>query len=231
MAQVHDGHRDRLRKRFTEEGAETFQEHEILELLLFYAIPRKNTNEIAHRLLERFGNLPQVLEATPADLQSVEGMGEHAAFFLSMFPAISRYYGLAKKKEKAIMKDPTDCALYLLDFFVGHAKENVYLLCLDATRNVLACPWVGEGNVNSASVPIRRVVEMALSVNATAVVLAHNHPSGISTPSIEDVATTKRLAIALEAVDVILADHVVVANGQYTSMVKAGRYRPVENVF
>lgn len=230
MASIHEGHRQRLRERFLEEGLDAFQEHEVLELLLFYALPRKNTNEVAHALLRRFGNLPQVLEAGPEELSTVEGMGDVSAAFLNMIPAVMRYYGIAKAKQERCLRSIDACGEYLLDFYKGLTKENVYLLCLDAKCKVLGCLWVGEGNVNSASIPIRRVVELALGVNATSVVLSHNHPSGYATPSMEDVATTKRLSSALSGVDIILTDHIVVADDDFTSMVLSGMYRPVECV-
>lgn len=228
MKQVHEGHRQRLRERFLKEGLDGFQEHEVLELLLFYALPRKDTNELAHKLMERFGNLPQVLEADPKDLKSVEGMGDVAAAFLHMIPAVMRYYGISKAKRDTCLRSIDACGEYVMDFYKGLTKENVYLLCMDAKCKVLGCLWVGEGNVNSATIPIRRVVELALGVNATAVVLTHNHPSGFATPSKEDVATTKRLAVALSSVDVVLADHIVVADDDFTSMVLSGLYRPAE---
>ena len=104
----------------------------------------------------------------------------------------------------------------------------MYLLCLDAKGKVLCCQMVGEGSVNSAGVPIRRVVEIALAANATTVVLAHNHPSGLALPSYEDIATTKRLAVALNAVDITLADHIVVADGDHVSLVQSGYYSSSE---
>ena len=109
-------------------------------------------------------------------------------------------------------------------------NETVFLLCLDAKRKVLCCQMVGEGSVNSASVPVRRVVEMALAANATMVVLAHNHPSGLAMPSYEDIATTKRIAAALDAVEIVLADHIVVADDDFVSMVQSGYYRPCESL-
>lgn len=228
MKQVHEGHRQRLRERFLNEGLDSFHEHEVLELMLFYCIQRKDTNELAHRLLDRFGNLQHVLEASPDDLRKVEGMGEISASFLSMFLPIFRYYEIKKLQTEKILGSLDACGEYLKDRFKGKTKENVYLLCLDAKCKVLGCLWVGEGNVNSASIPIRRIVEMALSVNASTVVLAHNHPSGIAIPSNEDVATTKRLAVVLDSVEIVLADHIVVADNDFTSMALSGLYRPVE---
>lgn len=225
---VHDGHRDRLKQRFVTEGLDNFTEIQVLELLLFYCIPRRDTNELAHRLLDRFGSLSQVLDTKAEDLEQTDGIGHNAATFLSLIPAVGRYYSVNRAKRCTFLQNTTECGHYLLPFFDNRVNEAVYLLCLDAKRKVLCCQLVGEGSVNSAGVPIRRVVEMALAANATMVVLAHNHPSGLAMPSYEDVATTKRIAAALDAVEIVLADHVVVADGDFVSMVQSGYYRPGE---
>lgn len=225
---LHDGHRDRLRKRYLEEGLDHFTEVQVLELMLFYSIPRKDTNELAHRLLDRFGSLSQVLDTRPEDLMQVEGIGENAALFISLFPSVARYYDTNQAQRMTILKDVDECGQYLLGYFKNRTNETVFLLCLDAKRKVLCCQMVGEGSVNSAGVPIRRIVEMALAANATTVVLAHNHSSGLALPSREDVMTTRRLAAALDGVDVILADHLVIADGEFVSMVQSGYYRPGE---
>jgi DNA repair protein RadC len=228
MKQAQEGHRQRLRERFLNEGLESFQEHEVLELMLFYCIQRKDTKEIARRLLNRFGSLPRVLEANPEDLRKVEGMGEVSATFLSMLLSVWRYYDVARTKNEKILKTLDACGDYLKERFKGMTKENVYLLCMDAKCKVLGCVWIGEGNVNSASIPVRRIVEIALSMNTSVAVLAHNHPSGVAIPSHEDVATTKRLAVALDSVDIVLADHVVVADNDFISMALSGLYRSAE---
>ena len=226
---VHEGHRQRLRERFLKEGLDNFTEIQVLELMLFYCIPRQDTNELAHALLKQFGSLSQVLETSPEELKTVKGIGDNTAFFLSLVPAVGRYYDVNRSMRCDEPLRTTDaCGYYLLSQFKGRSKETVFLLCLDAKCKVLCCPMIGEGGVNSAGVPVRRVVEVALGANATTVVLAHNHPSGIALPSHEDIATTRRIAAALSAVDVTLADHVVVADGDFTSMFQSGLYRPEE---
>lgn len=223
---VHGGHRERLKNRFLEEGLEHFDEHQVLELLLFYCIPRQDTNPIAHALLEHFGSLSQVMEAAPSELKKVAGMGEASATFLSLLNAFNRYYQVNRASSLVILNTLEDCGRYLMPFFYGRRNETVYLLCLDAKCKVLCCKEVGEGSVNSAAVPIRRVVEMALGVNATSVVLAHNHPSGIALPSDEDQLTTRQLAIALAAVDITLVDHMIMADDEFVSLRQSGRYKP-----
>ncbi len=225
---VHNDHRQRVKARFRKEGLDSFEEIHVLELLLFYCIPRKDTNPLAHALLERFGSLTAVLEAPAEELEKIPGVGEHAATLLSLIMEISRYYLVSKSTNLKILKTTQECGAYLTPFFVGHRDEVVYLLCLDGKCKVICCKEVGRGSVNSANVSIRRIVEVALGVNATTVVLAHNHPSGIAVPSQEDILTTKRLATALDGVDILLADHIVVADDDYVSLAESNLYRPEE---
>lgn len=225
---VHKDHRRRLKDRFLLEGLDNFTEIQALELLLFYCIPRRDTNPIAHGLLERFGSFSRVLEASPEELKQVDGIGEEAATFLRLVPELSRYYSVSCVQRIKILNSLEACGQYMLPYFANRRNETVFLLCLDAKCKVICCREVGEGSVNSAGVPIRRVVEIALAENATSVVLGHNHPSGIALPSREDVITTQRLAAALDAVEITLADHVVVVEDDFVSMVQSGYFRPGE---
>ena len=223
---IHSGHRQRLKDRFLREGLDNFEELYVLELLLFYCIPQKDTNPIAHSLLDHFGSLPAVFEATPEELQKVPGIGANAATFLHLIPQAGRYYQVKRAEPGAILPTITQCGNYLVPYFYGRENETVFLLCLDAKCKVLGCKLVGEGSVNSANIPIRRVVEIALNTNATTVILAHNHPSGLAMPSADDIETTHRLSKAMAAVEITLADHIVVADNDFVSMVHSGYYRP-----
>ena len=219
---MHTGHRERLKQRFLEEGLDNFTDVQALELLLFYGIVRQDTNPIAHNLIEHFGSLSQVLEASPAELKKVKGISEHTAILLNLIPQLGRYYQVDCTQRMEILPTLDACGAYLVPRFFGRTRETVFLLCLDAKCKVLCCKEVGEGSVNAASISQRKVVETALTANATTVVLAHNHPSGIALPSDEDVQTTRRIAAALQAVEIQLADHIVVAEGDYVSMVQSG---------
>lgn len=221
---IHDGHRNRMKQRFLAEGLDRFDEVQALELLLFYCIPRQDTNELAHRLIDRFGSFANVLEAGYGELKKVPGVGEGAATFLPLLMETSRYYGVNKQKEQKILRSVEDCGTYLVPYFHGRKNETVFMLCMDAKCKVLCCKEVGEGSVNSAAVPIRRIVQMALSANATSVILAHNHPSGLALPSGEDVQTTQNLAAALDAVEIFLADHIIVSDDDYVSLAQSGLY-------
>ena len=223
---IHDGHRQRLKERFLSEGLDHFDELYVLELLLFYCIPRKDTNPIAHQLLAHFGSLTNVFEATVEELQKVPGISKNAATFLTLIPQAGRYYQIKRAEPGDILHTIEQCGKYLVPYFYGRENETVFLLCLDAKCKVLGCKMIGEGSVNSANIPIRRVVEIALNANATTVILAHNHPSGLALPSADDVQTTLRVAKAMDAVEITLADHIVVADNDYVSLTQSGYYRP-----
>lgn len=223
---IHDGHRQRVRDRFIKEGLDNFEEHQVLELLLFYCVPRKDTNEIAHALMDRFGSVAGVLDAPLEELKKLENVGGGTATFLALLKELYRYYQVSRASDLVILNTIEKCGNYLVPRFFGRRNETVFLLCLDAKCKVLQCKEVGEGSVNSASVPIRRIVEMALAANATSVVIAHNHPSGLALPSDEDRLTTRKLAVALDAVEIQLVDHIVVADNDFVSLVQSGYYHP-----
>lgn len=215
---IHEGHRKRLKERFLKGGMDSLSDINCLELVLFYALPRRDTNPIAHALLEHFGSLSAVLDASPEQLQQIPGISEHAATLLHAIPQLARRYMVDQTNTDDILNTTRRCGEYLMPHFVGAREEQVYLLCLDAKCKALDCRMVAKGSLNTANVPIRKIVEVALAVNATSVVLAHNHPSGIALPSREDEATTLRLYAALEAMGILLADHIIIADDDFVSM-------------
>ncbi len=226
---IHEGHRQRLKSRFRKEGLDNFDELYVLELLLFYCVPRRDTNPLAHKLLEKFGSLNGVLGASREELEKTEGINENISTFLSLITQVGRYYQVKQSQPGQILQTIDQCGNFLVPYFYGREVETVFMLCLDAKCKVICCKKVGEGSVNSANIPVRRIVEMALAVNATTVILAHNHPSGLAIPSADDVQTTLRVAKALEAVELILADHIVVCKDDFVSIVQSQYYKPQEN--
>ena len=215
---VHDGHRERLKNKFLEQGLDGFDDHNVLELLLFYALPRQDTNPLAHALLEHFGSLDAVLEAPREELLKVPGVGENAATLLRLVPAVSRRYEMSKKDFGEILDSTQKAGDYLAARYLFERDEVVYVVCLDAKRRVLCCKALFRGDVNSADVSIRKIAELAIVKNASAVILSHNHTSGIALPSREDEQTTKRIKTALEAMNIELLDHIIVADNDYISM-------------
>ena len=222
---IHDGHREKMRARFLTGGLDSFAPHEALELLLYYAIPRRDTNAIAHTLMERYGSLSAVLNAPVEDLQRVEGIGESAAILLHLVPQICRRASVEDAAQDTALNSSAKAGKYLLSLFEGKKREMIYQLCLDRKGKLLACKNLGEGGVAAVVLDIRRVVENAILTSASGVILSHNHPSGIALPSNEDYIMTDKAKAALAAVDVVLMDHIIVADGDFVSMADSGYLR------
>ncbi|MEI6415028.1 MAG: DNA repair protein RadC [Pseudomonadota bacterium] len=220
---MHQGHRERLRARFLEEGLDGFEDHQVLELLLFQAIPRSDTNPIAHQLMQRFGTLSAVLEADPKDLASVTGVGDRVAAFISLIPQITRrYFHDRVKRDKPRLASAEMVTAYLVPLMAGRPEEVFYVLCLDSQCRVLYPALIGEGTVKEAHIHPRHVVEAALRHRAASVILAHNHPGGTPRPSTADHQITVLLVQALGAIGIPVLDHLVVAGEQAYSFAREG---------
>ncbi len=219
---MHEGHRNRLKLRFLEEGLDGFEDHQILELLLFYAIPRRDTNEIAHTLLKKYGSFSGVLEADPKDLATTPGVGENSAILLSLIPSLARIYLKDRWGARPTLNSTATAGEYILALYAGRTYEVFYLLCLDAQYHVIYPALVHEGTIDQAPVYPRLVVETALRHKAHSVILAHNHPGGSPTPSPQDIEVTKRIRAALEPLSISVIDHIIAAGEQYVSCAERG---------
>ena len=219
---VHDGHREKMRTRFLAGGLEGFAPHEALELLLYYAIPRQDTNPIAHALMERYGALSAVLNAPVEDLKKVPGIGESAAILLKLAPQVYSRARLADAEQETVLNTVSRVGAYLLERFSGERNEVLYQLCLDRKGRLLACKRLGEGGVTNVDLNVRLLMENAILTSASVVILAHNHPSGVALPSDDDRAATKRAKDALDTIGVKLVDHIIVADGDFVSMEQSG---------
>lgn len=222
---THDGHRQRLKTEFLARP-DSFPDHKLLELLLFYANPRSDTNPLAHELMERFGSLAGVLDASPEELQKVKGVGEHATVLFKAAKELSGRYLTVRTQMDDIARNSRDYFSQLRYYFFGAQRELLYLLCMDGKHKVLGIRKLGEGNVNSVNITPRLLAEAALSLNAAAVVLAHNHVSGIALPSDEDIATTESLAPFLAKLGIELVDHVIFVDDDMVSLRDSGFYKP-----
>ena len=222
-SKLHSGHRQRLRQRFFREGLEQFEDHQVLELLLFHAVPRRDTNEMAHLLLKRFGALSAVLEADPKDLATIPGMGESAVAFISLIPPLTRRYLTdSVSRKKPILNDSKKTNTYLTPLMAGRTEEVFYVLCLDSSCRLLFPALISKGTVNKANIHPRHVVEAALRHKAASVLLAHNHPSGRLKASRADIHLTNILVSALVPIGIKVLDHVIVAGRHNLSMAAEG---------
>ena len=215
---MHEGHRERLRKRYFENGVDGMQPHEVLELALFYAIPRKNTNVIAHELLNKFGNISAIFDAPIKLLKEVDGIGQSAAMFIKLIPELSRIYMDDKyNNDNKIVTDETICDRICLKL-LNRTEEMVAVVLLDAKGKLIYDGIVSKGTINSVDICIRKIVELVMTYNACSVVVGHNHPSGMALPSNDDIVTTKKLWEVLNNMKVVLLDHIIVADNEYTSL-------------
>jgi DNA repair protein RadC len=218
-AQIHSGHRERLKNRFLAEGFDNFEPHAILEMILFYSVPRRDTNPIAHRLLDYFGgSLNSVFDAPIEELIKVDGIGINTATLIKMFPEVCRRYLLEMRETGKIIKSSEDAAKCFIPMFIGKTNELVVVMCIDAKGKLLFCNRIFEGTVNSASVGVRRFVEIAVRYNATDMIMAHNHPNGFAIPSEQDIAVTQKVADALKTVNINLLDHIIVSDSDWVSL-------------
>ena len=217
---LHNGHRARMRERVQNGGLQALADHELLEMLLYYTQPRRDTNETAHELIEECGSLSLVLEAPVEKLCRVHSVGEGSALYLKLLGELSRRYAMSKlKSEKNPMQVQYDSkeklASYLYPRFFGRRTEQLLALLFDNSMHMLDCFCAGEGSVNSVQVSVRAIAQRAYARNASCVILAHNHPDGIASPSAEDIRLTRDLYNALSLLDITLAEHLVFAEKSY----------------
>ena len=212
-------------RRFLQRAPDALTDEELLTLLLHAGTGAEEPRTLAARLIGQFGSLGAALSASPEELASVEGMDASRALLLRLVTELHRRYYLSRPFSGARLTGTTDFGNFLLPFFYGAREELVYLLALDAAGRLLTCTCLSEGSVNSANVPMRKLMRAALSANASGVVLAHNHPAGIALPSHEDVELTRRLQQALDVVDILLLDHLVIADDDFVSLRDSGYLR------
>ncbi len=226
-AEIHKFHRKRVRKMFLENGIpENIPEHQLLEYLLFYTIPRKDTNPLAHKLLDTFGgSLVNVLEAPYSELIKVKGVTEYTASLIKFILPLAKRYMKEKSDTKGYVKNNDDAVAQLTLKFFSETVEMVYLLCLDGRGKILDCPRLSKGDEISVAINPRTVIEHVVRTGATAVMLAHNHPKGFPLPSVADIEITSNISIALSNIGVKFLDHIIVGNGEVVSLAKSKDYK------
>lgn len=215
---VHKNHRNRMREQFRKNGPTAFNDIQLLEFLLFHAIPRGDVNPLAHTLLDRFGSVSGVLKASPAQLKEVPGIGDNAATLLSLCGYFVRKCGEEQLPAGIQLSAPEEFGQFFLPRFWNEQNEVMMLMSLNHRHEVLNCSVITKGSVSATEINTRLVLQQALTDNATAAVIAHNHPSGHALPSRADIESTITLARMLDAVSVKLLDHIVIADNDFVSM-------------
>lgn len=217
----HSGHRQRLKEEFMARP-ETFPDHKVLEVLLYYVNPRSDTNPLAHTLINHFGSLAGVLDATPEELCKVSGMGSHACVLFRTVKEVSgRYLNQRSSVENRILST-AQAKSVLAPYFFGARNEMVYAICMDNKHKMLGIRKICEGHVNAVDITVRLLVEATLSLNGTALILAHNHVSGLAFPSTEDKVATQHLKEILQHIGIRLVDHIIMVDDDALSMKDSG---------
>lgn len=218
----HSGHRQRMRERYLKQGLQGFAPHEILELLLFYAIPQKNVNPLAHQLINRFGSLHGVLNASAQQLMQVEGIGEYAATFLTLVQGAAKQALRTKETDRAKLSTRQAAVDYCIRLLHGEKRELFYAICLNGKMETIGDVLIAKGSLSDVPAYPRIVMDAVLTHNAHAVLLCHNHPSGSAAPSPQDLDATRTLLHLLSEIEVVLIDHIIVSDQNAVSMVRNG---------
>lgn len=217
------GHRQRIREKFVSAGLDSFLDHETLELLLTYAIARKDTKPIAWALLKRFGSLAAVLDADPAQLESVPGVGQSTAQFLKLIRAVFKKYSLDEVKDRVTIRTPKQVLEYCKASLEGKKEECLEVIYLSVRNTIMGTQVVASGLIDRVAVSPRKIVECALAAKAAAIILVHNHPSGDATPSQEDIDLTQDVIRAAALFGISVHDHIIVGKGSHYSLKANGK--------
>lgn len=220
--QVHDGHRDRMRERIRRSGLASLQDHEILEYVLYAFVPRKDTNEIAHSLIDKFGSISGVLNADEKRLAEVNGMTANAALFIASLSEIFRRYIQDLGRTKDTLKGKGEIRKYLGAKLYGLREEELYVVALDARDGVIDARNIANGSADAVELNVRKVVDFALRNKASGIIIAHNHPSGNPTPSQRDVDITQETYSTLSALGIGLLDHFIFSGASFYSFEEKG---------
>ena len=225
---VHSGHRERVRKEFLKNGFdEDTPPHKIMEMLLFYSIPRKDTNEIAHELVSRFGSIAGIIDAPVEELVKVNGVNTNTAALIKLIMPVARRYMFDKKRNTHKYSNIDEVGNYLLSRYIGYSKEVFSITSFSGSGSILGFDILSEGDVSEVSISTRTVIEAVLKRQAVCAIIAHNHPDGVAVPSDNDIAVTENIKNALAHINVRLLDHLIIADGDYVSMAQSRLYKHI----
>ncbi len=228
---LHDAHRKRVREKFRETGLNGFHEHNVLEFMLFYAIPRKDTNEIAHELINEFGSFSQVLNASIEDLTRVEGVGLEAATFIKLIPELFRYYMSNNVKDKRLVADSKDAIEILAPYYLNCSEEKFVIMYLDSKSCLLKCKEISQGETSMVYTDFRVLLKTAISLGAEGVVISHCHSSGFANPSVSDKEMTEAFYRICSSFNIHLCDHIIFSENDICAMSKMKGIKGVKFTF
>lgn len=231
---MHTGHRGRVRERYERDGGfDSFQDHEMLESMLFQSLSRVDTNALAHRLINEFGSIKGVFDADYEMLQNVEGVGKTTAFNIKACLETFKRYEKCTHENVPRYTRISQIGLYFYNKYIGVTRERLYIMLFNNRMNLLDCVLVSEGSVTSTGIPLNKINDLIVQKKAAAVVLAHNHPDGLAAPSSNDLEVTDSVRQLLESIDVTLVEHLIIADNRFYPILKHryGMYRtsPVNN--
>lgn len=221
-ASIHNGHRDRVKNKFLTEGIDHFDPHVVLELLLYYAIPLKDTNSIGHALMQKFGSLSAVFDAPFEELVKIDGIGKSAATLIKLIPQVCRRYQENLDRDKNWIFSYEEAGKLLIHKFIGRSSEVIILMLLDSKNCMVFCGVISEGTATTANIYVKKIVRLAVQYDAVYAILSHNHPSGSCIPSKQDLDCTQWIYEALQTIEVKLIDHIIVSGRDFLSMAKSG---------
>ncbi len=214
---IHKDHRKRVRTRYIDHGLDGFDDHQVLELLLFYAVPRRDTNELAHKMINEFGSLHDLFEANPLEISKRCNVSESVAVLVSLIPPVSRRYLYSKMKETPSIKSTKTAGELAISLFLGKTTESLYIICLNKHQGFIKAECVTTGNSGQAPIYPEEIAKAALRHNAAFVILTHNHPGGLLEPSKEDIIATRKIMKSLSAVGIMVLDHIIVSQNKFFS--------------
>lgn len=223
---LHSGHRQRVKKRFITNGLSGFSDHEALELLLYYSIPQKDTNELAHVLINEFGSLDGVLSASVDALTSVKGVGESTAVLIKLVSSIYLMsLEIRTDRAKVLLDSSEKSSEYFLPLLAGYQNEVLMAVFLDNNLSVKKSAVLAHGDLSRLEINFGKIITTAVNCNSNRIIIAHNHPSGVAAPSAADVEAVRQMSVKLKSVGIRLCDSIIVAGTECFSMAQHDKYK------
>lgn len=221
----HEGHRQRVRDKFLkEQSLDNFPDHNVLELLLFHSIPRADTNELAHDLINTFGSLNGVFDAPYGSLKDVKGVGDQTAFLIKLIPSLVKKYLEGSVSDKKYIYNTKEAVEFVRPHFISLKNEELIMICLNNAGKILNTITISKGGSDFSEVDTRKILHEVIINHATQVILAHNHPGGICAPSAADVKITNSIASLLRTINARLANHIIITENDHFSFAATPKY-------